>query len=63
MWKNIKNQVVSHIQAKEKSIENVKFVFSSFSKKSETTMEEGQAVCCCCWMNNFQKYKRYEKKK
>ena len=33
MWKNIKNQVVSHIQAKEKSIENVKFVFSSFSKK------------------------------
>jgi hypothetical protein len=32
-WKNIKNQIVSHIQAKEKSIENGKFVFLSFSKR------------------------------
>ena len=60
-WKNIKNQVVSHIQAKEKSIENLKFVFSSLSKKSEIKIEEGQAVGCCCWMNNFQKCKRCEK--
>ena len=34
-WKNIKNQ------AKEKSIENLKFVFSSLSKKSEIKIEEG----------------------